>query len=205
FTTNITDTRPTAMPVANGTRQDCISYLDPPMMLPPVFVDGVEQNRTYTSVCSVVAAAYNLTLSQLKDWNPSLGPANSTADCVMSPTSRYCVRDIVQQVNATAACIQYEMAKPGMTCQAFAGRWGLDFKGQFRAWNPMVQADCTGFQAGMLTKDYCVAVNKYRQPGQIASCNKWAVANNTNFYDKPCQIIETKFGMNHNRFVAWNP
>ncbi|KAK3360716.1 hypothetical protein B0T25DRAFT_447803 [Lasiosphaeria hispida] len=202
FTTNVTDTRPTAMPIANGTRQECVSYLDPPMMLPPVFIDGIEQNRTYSFSCSDVAAGHNTTVAQLKNWNPSLGPANSTTNCVLSPAYRYCVRDNFQQVNATSACIQYEMARPGMTCQSFAGRYGLDFKGQFRAWNPMVQEDCTGFQTGMFLLSLCLT---YRQPGQVAACNKWVIANNTNWFDKPCQIIETKFGMNHNRFVAWNP
>jgi hypothetical protein len=24
-------------------------------------------------------------------------------------------------------------------------------------------------------------------------------------HDEPCQIIETKFGISHARFVAWNP
>ncbi|KAK4206592.1 hypothetical protein QBC37DRAFT_121183 [Rhypophila decipiens] len=202
FTTNITDLRPTAMPVAPGTRQDCFSYLDPPIRLPIQIVNGEATNRTYSSQCSAVAAGYNITLAELKDWNPSLGPANSTADCTMSPALRYCVRPIEQRVNGTSACIQYELAKPGYTCREFSSSWGLDFKGQFRAWNPSVQDDCTGFRTG---KDYCIAVYKYRQPGQIATCNKWVMANTTNFYDKPCQIIETKFGMNHNRFVAWNP
>lgn len=81
-----------------------------------------------------------------------------------------------------------------------------------------------GYIPNFIGKDYCIAVYKYRQPGQIATCNKWALANTTNckssahhmekqrfnknhhtVYDKPCQIIETKFGLNHNRFVAWNP
>lgn len=149
FTTNITDLRPTAMPVASGTRQDCFSYLDPPIMLPIQYVDGTAQSRTYSSQCSDVAAGYNITLAQLKDWNPSLGPANSTAGCTLSPALRYCVRDIEQQVNATSACNQWELAKPGLTCQDFSSSWGLDFKGQFRAWNPTVQDDCTGFRTGM--------------------------------------------------------
>ncbi|KAH8162385.1 hypothetical protein CIB48_g5862, partial [Xylaria polymorpha] len=107
----------------------------------------------------------------------------------------------VQAQNITESCIQYQIPEPGYSCISFAAQAGIDPE-QFVLWNPTVGSDCSNFLPGL---EYCVAVYHYQQPGITSNCNQFVVANDTNWANSPCQIIETEFGLSHARFVAWNP
>ncbi|RKU47569.1 hypothetical protein DL546_007056 [Coniochaeta pulveracea] len=180
------------MPMANGTTNDCSIYLDPPVLL------NVTAGTTSTE-CSDVAAAYGVTVGNLQEWNPSLGNSSS---CSLSVKSRYCVlRFVNAALNVTSACIQREVAAPGYDCDQFAGSWGIETE-QFIAWNPAVGPGCANYKLGA---QYCVAVYGFRQPGLVANCNKFAMPNTTSWINRPCEIMETTFGLQHARFVAWNP
>jgi hypothetical protein len=131
-------TTPTAMPMANGTINDCAIYLDPPVLL------NVTAGTNSTK-CSDVAAAYGVTVGNLQEWNPSLGNSSS---CSLSVRSRYCVlRFLDAALNVTSACIQREVAAPGYDCDQFAGSWGIE-KEQFVAWNPAVGPGCANYKLG---------------------------------------------------------
>ncbi|KAJ3577806.1 hypothetical protein NPX13_g2762 [Xylaria arbuscula] len=182
-------------PYANSTRMDCISYITAPFL-----VDIIDNNNTVTSSsCSDAAAAYGLSLSDFLLWNPDLNGINP---CVLANNTKYCAQaSTVQAQNITESCIQTQIPEPGYSCLSFVAQAGID-PNQFTLWNPSVGSDCSNFQPGL---EYCVAVYHYQQPGITSNCNKFVVANDTNWANSPCQIIETKFGLSHARFVAWNP
>ncbi|KAI1120092.1 hypothetical protein F5Y10DRAFT_290339 [Nemania abortiva] len=182
---------------ANSTRMDCISYITAPFM-----VNSTDNNNTYTatsSSCSDAALAYGVSLSDFLLWNPEL---NGTNPCVLASNTQYCVQAAaVQAQNITDYCIEYQIPDAGYDCLSFAAQAGID-PTQFVEWNPTVGSDCSNFLPGL---QYCVAVYHYKQPGYTSNCNQFAVANDTNWADLPCQIIETQYGLSHARFIAWNP
>ncbi|KAI0449631.1 hypothetical protein F5B21DRAFT_509009 [Xylaria acuta] len=182
-------------PYANLTRMDCISYITAPFL-----VNITDNNNTVTSSsCSNAAAAYGVSLSDFLLWNPAL---NGTNPCVLADNTKYCAQTTaVQAQDITEYCIQSQIPDPGYDCISFAAQAGIDPE-QFVLWNPTVGSDCSNFLPGL---QYCVAVYHYQQPGITSNCNQFAVANDTNWVNSPCQIIETKFGLSHARFVAWNP
>ncbi|KAI8945349.1 hypothetical protein F4801DRAFT_568522 [Xylaria longipes] len=189
FSSNLTT------PYANSTRMDCISYITAPFM-----VNITDNNTTVTSSsCSDAASAYGVSLSDFLLWNPEL---NGTNPCVLASNTQYCVQtSSVQAQNITNYCTEYQIPAAGYDCLSFAAQAGIE-SGQFAQWNPTVGSDCSNFLPGL---QYCVAVYHYKQPGITSNCNQFAVANNTNWADLPCQIIETQYGLSHARFVAWNP
>ncbi|KAI0857961.1 hypothetical protein F4860DRAFT_487726 [Xylaria cubensis] len=182
-------------PYANSTRMDCISYITAPFL-----VNITDNNHTLTSSsCSDAVAAYGVSLADFLLWNPDL---NNDTSCVLAKNVQYCVQiSAVPAPNITDYCIEYQIPPPGYDCLSFAAQAGIE-PAQFVEWNPAVGSDCSRFLPGL---QYCVAVYHYRQPGFTSNCNQFAVANDTNWADLPCQIIETKYGLSHGRFVAWNP
>ncbi|KAI3336890.1 hypothetical protein HD806DRAFT_475086 [Xylariaceae sp. AK1471] len=182
-------------PYANSTRMDCISYITAPFL-----ISITDNNDTVTSSsCSDAAAAYGVSLADFLLWNPDL--SNNTS-CVLADNVQYCAQiTAVQAQDITDYCIEYQIPSSGHDCFSFAGQAGVD-PSQFVLWNPSVGSDCSKFTPGL---QYCVAVYHYQQPGIIPICNQFIVANETDWLDLPCQIIETKYGLSHARFVAWNP
>ncbi|KAI1381144.1 hypothetical protein F4677DRAFT_118218 [Hypoxylon crocopeplum] len=183
----------TIIPYASGTRDDCARYITAP------FTSNYSTNTT-SSLCADAAVQFGVNLTDFLSWNPSLD--NSTdSNCTLQQGYEYCARTYDVQNNATQYCTEWEITQPGLGCQQFANLYGVEVD-QFVLWNPDVGSDCGNFTMGV---QYCIAVNGFRQAGIVSTCNEYATANNTNWVDLPCQILETKFGLSHARFVAWNP
>ncbi|KAH7420080.1 hypothetical protein BKA64DRAFT_563224 [Cadophora sp. MPI-SDFR-AT-0126] len=140
----------TPIPLANGTRQDCVSY-------------------TYLRNNSVLdcwswAAANGLTSEELVLWNPSLGngteadaDATYDYDCTPSVSQSYCVA-LASTVTATTApaprasgevtdCVAWFQATTDYTCDDMLGDTGMTIA-EFFAMNPTVKSDCAGLNVG---------------------------------------------------------
>ncbi|KAI1108518.1 hypothetical protein F5Y14DRAFT_82245 [Nemania sp. NC0429] len=182
-------------PYANSSRMDCISYITAPFL-----ISITDNNHTVTSSsCSDAAAAYGVSLADFLLWNPDL--SNKTP-CVLADNVQYCAQiTALEAQDVTDYCTEYQIPAPGHDCFSFAAQVGVD-PSQFVLWNPSVGSDCAKFKPGL---QYCVSVYHYKQPGITSNCNQFTVANETDWLDLPCQIIETKYGVSHARFVAWNP
>ncbi|KAL5328782.1 hypothetical protein ACEPPN_002286 [Leptodophora sp. 'Broadleaf-Isolate-01'] len=114
-------------------------------------------------------------------------------------TEQYCAQVTLHTAaNITQYCVLKNYALPGVNLKSFMAAMGIQ-QDQFAAWNPTVKADGSGYKSGY---EYCVMVQHFRQPGIISTCNQFVKVNTM---ELPCQDIETKFGLNHARFVAWNP
>ncbi|PVH93331.1 hypothetical protein DM02DRAFT_504473, partial [Periconia macrospinosa] len=146
--------------------------------------------------CADVANGYGVTTQNLTDWNPSL-LGNS---CMLDGKQTYCVMPM--QLNATKHtefCVMTDAPNYGDSCADFIAAWGINVA-DFAAWNPGVGSQCENW-----LHDYCVMVRHFRQPGIVSTCNQYAMCNESNILSDPCGTIETKFGLQHGRFVAWNP
>ncbi|KKP02983.1 LysM domain-containing protein [Trichoderma harzianum] len=165
-------------PYANGTRMDCTNYFTAPILT------NYTGNGTTSFNCQDAVSQFDIDMADFLTWNPSLSALNP---CTMT--------------NNTHSCVQKATAPPGYDCIGFTSRHGID-QDQFALWNPEVGSDCAQFKIGT---QYCIDVLHYRQPGITSNCNKFVAANNTNWVELPCQIIETEFGISHARFIAWNP
>ncbi|KAH7038274.1 uncharacterized protein B0I36DRAFT_359860 [Microdochium trichocladiopsis] len=175
---------------APGSRKDCEFYVQG-----PVLIDW--RNDKYTSSCEDVAKAYGVSTDNFKTWNPSL-----KTNCTLSSQYQYCaVLGYEVADDPTEYCSKYVLAEAGYSCYDMAALNGVEFE-QFALWNPSLGDKCADFKPGLA---YCVKVWHYRQPGIVSNCNQLVAANNTEWTSNPCQIIETKFGISHARFVAWNP
>ncbi len=181
------------MPLANDTREDCYHYQQPPILT------NLTAGSTSSS-CADVAAAFDITTDDLITWNPPLN-TTTAGDCILDNNYRYCVLAYEAALNVSQYCDQYALPSPGFTCAQFANSYGVEL-GQFVLRNPSVGPGCADFSGGL---SYCVSVYGFRQSGAIPTCNLWAMANDTQWVDQPCQILETQFGLSHARFVAWNP
>ncbi|RYP41942.1 hypothetical protein DL768_010417 [Monosporascus sp. mg162] len=163
-------------PFAEGTRQDCELYIQPPILM-----DWRYSN--YSSDCEDVAAQYGVELDDLKTWNPSL-----STNCTLSNDAQYCVLLAEEEPpEVTEYCAQYALVESGYDCDYFAASYGVE-RDQFVLWNPSVGSECENFRNGI-----------------VSTCNSFVVANDTEWANDPCTQIETKFGLSHARFVAWNP
>ncbi|KAI0141569.1 hypothetical protein GGR57DRAFT_404025 [Xylariaceae sp. FL1272] len=186
-------------PYANNTRLDCTSYITAPFRVNVTSVNGTSVITTSSS-CSAAAAAYGVSLLDFLLWNPGLG--NDTTSCTLTPMRQYCAQiTSARAEDVTDACVKFQIPSPGYDCDNFMAQSGIE-PSEFVRWNPSVGSDCSKFSPGT---EYCVGVYHYKQPGITTNCNLFAVANDTNWAHQPCQIIETKFGLSHARFVAWNP
>ncbi|ORY04390.1 hypothetical protein BCR34DRAFT_57224 [Clohesyomyces aquaticus] len=169
---------------APGTRLDCDKYAN---------VTDVGAS----ALCETVAKGYGITVEQLVNWNPSLNTS-----CVFDAKLTYCVQpSILHVTNTTQYCTVEDQPSFGQTCDDFLALWDLDYE-TFEAFNPGIGSKCDKWQLG---HSYCVMALHFRQLGQVSTCNKWDMANITNWVQDPCGIIETKNGLSHARFVAWNP
>lgn len=197
---------------AEHTRKDCAAY-----------ANGTD--FSLGASCDDVAAKYGSTAADLIKWNPSL----SASSCRLDGQLTYCVREFtLRSQNMTQYCTLEDVPSPGSNCSTFLDVWNLDTE-TFAAFNPAVGDNCENWALGT---SYCVFARHFRQPGIISTCNKWDMANETNRkypphssspppqnfplttlltintrtdLDDPCGIFETKYGLTHGRFVAWNP
>ncbi|KAL6697209.1 hypothetical protein J3F84DRAFT_368307 [Trichoderma pleuroticola] len=180
-------------PYANGTRMDCTNYFTAPILT------NYTGNGTTSFSCEDAVSQFDIDMADFLAWNPSL---SALSPCTMTNNTQYCVQTYRQtSKNITGSCVQKAIAPPGYDCIGFTSRHGID-QDQFALWNPEVGSDCGQFKIGT---QYCIDVLHYRQPGITSNCNKFVAANNTNWVELPCQIIETEFGISHARFIAWNP
>ncbi|TFK66093.1 hypothetical protein BDN72DRAFT_889204 [Pluteus cervinus] len=160
--------KPTAVPLANGTRTDCYYYING-----DDFQDDYgDSTSARISNCDNIAATFLVTFEELVYWNPSL-ESYSLANCTFETGVRYCaswsapstspgddetplvlpVRDGV-----TANCTEFYPVINGMTCQYVLDNNDLTIA-QFFSYNPAVNSDCSGL---WLNYQYCV-----RAPGYV--------------------------------------
>lgn len=145
---------------AEGTRLDCYKYAN---------------GSTFgsSSSCADVAKGFGVNDTELVQWNPSLA-----ASCTLDGGLTYCVQYVRQ--NGTAAmtnfCTIQDMALYGMRCDQFLAVWGMEAK-RLNDLNPGVGENCENWISG---RNYCVAAPHYRPATTISTCNKFAIANNTN-------------------------
>jgi hypothetical protein len=153
-------------PVASGTRLDCDILFEAPIL------KNFSSGATSLS-CADAAVAYNVSLSDFVEWNPIL---SSGPSCTMEAGIQYCGQ-LTQQTapGITSYCTQYAMAPPGWVCQNFTASYGIE-QDYFGAWNPSIGSACNNWQTGV---QYCVAVQHFRQPGIVSTCNQLVMANDT--------------------------
>ncbi|KAI1290485.1 hypothetical protein F5Y03DRAFT_401258 [Xylaria venustula] len=157
---NITDNAP----LASGTRSDCWSFMNGEMLQLPI------NGTVYQSTCQFVASTYDITLDQLRNWNPSLN-TNSTT-CAFQTGVRYCLLPYKPTTTTSTTPTQTafgDMIRPGTwtnctayfdvdfswTCQRVLDNFGLTIA-QFSTWNPEVGRQCENLWENY---SYCVSLN----------------------------------------------
>lgn len=183
-------------PFANNTSQDCEVYVEP-----PIWTNWTLLNSTYS--CEAVASGYGVSMDDFLDWNPSLlNSIGPDGECELQMGAQYCSQKRrIQSNQLTEHCVKRNLAQPGFDCAGYV-EWNSLDRESFIEWNPDVGVACESFQTG---HTYCAAVRHFRPKGIISTCSRWAMANDTNPDNNPCGQFETKFGLSHARFVAWNP
>ncbi|RMZ82760.1 hypothetical protein DV738_g1688, partial [Chaetothyriales sp. CBS 135597] len=168
----------TPMPLATGTRDDCVHYFDG---------TDYQLNLTGTaflSPCGLAMAVYGVDSESFAAWNPGLGDVLSSS-CAFLSGFRYCgswyleTSDVTSEAITTTAttttsaeatsptppgptmsgspadCNQWAVVEEGVTCTDMATNAGITLE-QFLAWNPAVSSDClTNYWLG---EAYCVGV-----------------------------------------------
>jgi hypothetical protein len=125
------------IPYANGTRQDCATYVTA-----PVLTNQSTNASSYS--CSAVTQGYSVDLSDFLSWNPSLNPT----DCTLSSQFQYCAQQLPQQsLDITEYCVHQEISPAGYECTNFTAFWGVE-QDLFSAWNPQIGPGCANFQNG---------------------------------------------------------
>lgn len=134
------------VPLANGSRADCVTYVTP-----PVQVVGANGEGQASYECSAVAKAYGVSLSDLLAWNPGVNQTGGfNYPCELLGTLRYCVQPVpIIAPDSTANCSFTAVADPGWSCERYANRYNITVAALV-AWNPSVGDKCTGFRGGML-------------------------------------------------------
>jgi len=196
-------------PFANGSVLDCHIHRAPPVRVNGSLVDSYK--------CSDYARFYGISFAQLLSWNPSLveqtAEPDNNGDCYLWPGEKYCAQrdaSIGRAPDTATACVDAQLAESGArsTCEGFLAWYGLgDAPGRaaFLEWNPSVGPDCKAFRSG---GTYCVAVLKFRPASTIATCSRWHLLAKEDVVKggmEVCTRVETKYGLTHGRFVAWNP
>ncbi|KAK2015703.1 LysM domain-containing protein [Colletotrichum eremochloae] len=161
----------TQIPVATGSREDCLTYLK-----------GEDWQKdlsgTYLiSNCDLVATVFGVTLQDLEVWNPSLGNT-SDPGCSFASGFRYCGKWYkgVQKPKEAGKMDSNLPSRDGMTsnctdivdvdsngeptCQDILTDYSLTIA-QFYEWNPSVGPDCGGMWAGY---HYCVRTPDFVEP-----------------------------------------
>ncbi|KAK3367561.1 hypothetical protein B0H63DRAFT_515399 [Podospora didyma] len=185
-------------PIANDTILDCALHRPA-----PVKVNQTSFQDSY--LCSDYAKFYGITVDKLVEWNPSLASRVVNKDCTLWAGEQYCAqRDLDQSANMSEYCLAPgQVAEPGLrsTCDGFVKWYGLN-KTDFLEWNPGLGSKCERFHSG---NTYCTRVRGFRPAGTISTCSRWHMATDIKPANNPCGTIETKYGLQHARFVAWNP
>ncbi|KAL1895036.1 hypothetical protein Sste5346_005456 [Sporothrix stenoceras] len=131
------------------------------------------------------------------------------------------------QTGTIVTCNKWYLVQKGNSCATVTHQFGITLA-LFLAWNPAVSSDCTvNFWGGYA---YCVGVGtsvpststtserttttttkkvvptETTPPGPImtgspANCNNWYLV----VRGDTCGKIESKFGISHDQFLAWNP
>ncbi|KAM7184015.1 hypothetical protein V8F33_013246 [Rhypophila sp. PSN 637] len=190
------------VPFANQTILDCALHREPPVI-------PVRRNDTTASYsCKDFAEFYGISLSDLVEWNPSLATRVQSGDCTLFPGEQYCARrdnpsNGGGEMMMTKYCNSTEMAESGprSMCNGFVAWYRLT-KANFLDWNPGVGANCEKFHSGW---EYCTSVRGFRPGNTISTCSRWHRVEQLTPGTNACTAIETKYGLQHARFVAWNP
>ncbi|KAF4812172.1 LysM domain-containing protein [Colletotrichum siamense] len=180
-------------PLANGTRKDCANYAEAP----------IELNATLTYDCEDVAAIYDVSLDDLKEWNPDLAiTAGIDSECELQGGYRYCVSpDERRWPDMTEYCVRETVAEPGWSCADYAFWFGVNVT-HLNEWNPNIGTECENFHTGYT---FCTGVKHFRPAGQVSSCTRWVMANATEADASPCDQFVNNIKIPQARFVAWNP
>lgn len=127
-------------PLAKGTRKDCANYAEAP----------IELNATLTYDCEDVAAIYDVSLDDLKEWNPDLAiTAGIDSECELQGGYRYCVSpDERRWPDMTEYCVRETVAEPGWSCADYAFWFGVNVT-HLNEWNPDIGTECENFHTGM--------------------------------------------------------
>ncbi|KAB2576002.1 LysM domain-containing protein [Lasiodiplodia theobromae] len=122
-----------------------------------------EEMEAEINSCSAVASFYEVNLSDLLEWNPSL---DNSSSCKLEQGYRYCVQldgptptitSGVTQTGITSTCnayVLYTSDEQGY-CADIASTAGISLS-DFLAWNPAVGEACDGLWPGYA---YCVGVS----------------------------------------------
>ncbi len=161
-------------PIANGSVLECDLYRKGPV---PGF------NGTDSFNCTDFADFYNITIEDLKLWNPSLAinftftnPLTNITQpthCELVAGQQYCAHlDLLEAEGITESCVNLEIADPGLTsdCQGFRFAYGLDNRTFFEWHSNLEEADaldpaeCEGWRRG---RAYCARVHHFRLPSKF--------------------------------------
>lgn len=207
------------VPLANGSRADCVTYVTP-----PVQVVGANGEGQASYECLAVAKAYGVSLSDLLAWNPGVNQTGGfNYPCELLGTLRYCVQPVpIIAPDSTANCSFTAVADPGWSCERYSNRYNITVAALV-AWNLSVGDKCTGFRGGILPvpsvgpawgnkltgrpinpgTTYCAAVHHFQSKDVISTCSFWATASTPT--TDVCGEMEAKNKLEHRRFLAWNP
>jgi hypothetical protein len=221
-------TKPTGVPFADGTRQDCNFYFDGSTIQNPV--------PYFKSLCDFAASTYGVDLEDFGTWNKALHVHDPS--CSFQRDRRYCAQlyfgeqvastgsaqDSPIREGASLDCIEYEEAWPGRTCEDILDAHGTTIE-KFFALNPNVGADCSGLWPDYR---YCVATSvlgnaanssksstsgsqasesssiKHSSPvqdGQPVDCTK---RHETRLGDS-CSSVAGENNISLDQFYLWNP
>ncbi|KAJ3529969.1 hypothetical protein NM208_g9529 [Fusarium decemcellulare] len=186
FTAPVMTGLPTYLPRANGTRKDCLIYIDGTDL-------QVDMSWSFSfSACAELAGTWEMSLDELQNWNPSL---NATSpDCAFSEDFSYCMAaykklntytgedesesaatstttastastdttaeptetELPIRDGAAEGCTKYYAVVPPQTCQEVLDANNLTIA-EFYAMNPSIGAECTNLWPNYR---YCVEVKR---------------------------------------------
>lgn len=229
YTTPTRTAATTQLPLATGTRTDCLQYFSGSS-----YVGKITSGSFYSSDCDLAAHVFMVSLDDLAVWNPSLGNT-SLSNCTFQTGQGYCGQYWLSDVpattvidnsgspiraNTTSNCTEYVdvFTGSGLTCQDILVDYNITIA-QFYAWNPAVGSDCSNL---WLDYSYCVAGPSLpgspttsaspssttaagpgapTQTGQPSNCDKWYIVESGD----SCAQVENQFFITPAEFLAWNP
>ncbi|KAK0630525.1 hypothetical protein B0T17DRAFT_636671 [Bombardia bombarda] len=111
-----------------------------------------------------------------------------------------------QQTGTISSCNKWYSIVSGDSCGSVESAFGITHA-QFITWNPSVSQDCsTNFWLGYT---YCVGVTPPVQTSPNFPTMTGIPCNCNQYYDvksgDSCGSVESKFGITHQQFIAWNP
>jgi hypothetical protein len=217
-------TKPTSLPLADGTREDCNFYVDGSS-----YQDSVPY---FTSICAFAASVYDVTLADFGTWNKGLKIHDPA--CSFSPEKRYCAKlyfgeqtissdegsEYPIRDGASPQCTEYDDVWPDRDCQDILQANDISLQ-EFFALNPAVEADCSGLWPAYR---YCIAASTSddnvpanastpttgisrptatspMQSGQPSDCNKWYEVKSGD----SCGSLVSQNSISLEQFYQWNP